>query len=691
MNNEEKRFTVLCHVNNAFRHLYRDVPASSIEELLDVLSTRIGRQIISASFFNTYSNQYQILLEPDFSILQSNVELLVETEDDSRPATNQAQVIVDDQQRRSPLPHTSRAQQPAQQKRSEVVVEDTLSDGKASTQPSAQYSPTRLTMKARVVEFLRTSLLPLYKKQLLTRDEIILTCSSICQEFMLRRGLSETDLQTVTRLPLSELDEDLLLKLVDAYTVDVSGGDDQSTYRQTVSESGGGGSSRKFGSQRPQLQQRNDFYSSANDEHQQHARRVEERQRSPAVGLNSPPTPSGNNITLEGNLFRQPSVDYYSVPQRSSGGQPISNAEETQAPPSTLFTSVSYSISGSFPLPPNSTNRVGDHPLRCTLASASIVDPDSDIIVTGTVHTKTAVSLVWWLSYGPHRTVLNLDNLYSTRSAVTFQISDSSFILAFRCGVLLPGYEYHVHLTVTANNGVSVGAQCSFGVPPSIGGQLLDEGEKLGLVSQQQRTTMGSTSHYTQHTTHGYYGDGEAGGGSMSPTRRHVDFDEHTKHQDTQTNVNPLQPNPIRAYYNVNPNMTSTTAPTSKGLPEMSVDPSITTTPPTTTMMGGARKEMGATFQEELRRFILEQIQPLYFLSSNPSITEEEFRLVTKNVAATFWFSKPPEAPLDDAMKRSIVQCVKAEIGKNRVELESHHAHHNPEGTSRYYDDQHRR
>ena len=81
--------------------------------------------------------------------------------------------------------------------------------------------------------------------------------------------------------------------------------------------------------------------------------------------------------------------------------------------------------------------------------------------------------------------------------------------------------------------------------------------------------------------------------------------------------------------------------------------------PPPPNLSPQLRGEQRSNYHEALKEFLETQVQPLYFLSANPSISEEQFKVVVKDVARTFWFSYPPEQSLTEDIKRTIVQKVK--------------------------------
>ena len=72
-------------------------------------------------------------------------------------------------------------------------------------------------------------------------------------------------------------------------------------------------------------------------------------------------------------------------------------------------------------------------------------------------------------------------------------------------------------------------------------------------------------------------------------------------------------------------------------------------------------------YHEALRDFFQSQVEPLYFLSPNPSMTEDQFRHIVKDVAKRYWLRYPPETKLGDEIKKEIVLDVKAEISRART------------------------
>ena len=72
------------------------------------------------------------------------------------------------------------------------------------------------------------------------------------------------------------------------------------------------------------------------------------------------------------------------------------------------------------------------------------------------------------------------------------------------------------------------------------------------------------------------------------------------------------------------------------------------------------------TFQEQLRDFFVHQVEPLYFLSANPSLSEQSFKHAVRGVSKAYWFSQPSDATVTDDLKRAIVRDVKIAVAKAR-------------------------
>eukprot|EP00759_Apiculatamorpha_spiralis_P039026 PhF_6_TR37907/c0_g1_i2/m.56632 len=147
-----------------------------------------------------------------------------------------------------------------------------------------------------------------------------------------------------------------------------------------------------------------------------------------------------------------------------------------------LFTSVSYAVGGEFPI----TSKYNyQQDLRVTLASPNNADSNVDINVMGSISCAEPVTLRWTLGYGPQRTVLNLDKLYTGGFVTTYQLNDTAIFLCLRPGSLVCGWEYHVHLTATTMNGVSGSAMVTFALPMPTGRK--SSNPNLGLQSPRNR------------------------------------------------------------------------------------------------------------------------------------------------------------------------------------------------------------
>lgn len=310
------------------------------------------------------------------------------------------------------------------------------------------------------------------------------------------------------------------------------------------------------------------------------------------------------------------------------------------APSSSLFSSVSYTVAGTFPAAPPGV-APSDAALRVTLAPPIVADSEQDVVLVGSVQSRSSVALCWWLSYGPQRIVLNLDKMYASHLVTTFQVSENSFILTFRKGSLVPQWEYFVHLSVTSADGATAAAQASFLVPstnaqlPAIGSQAVTNEKVFGNSGPQLgKTTLSGSSPARRHLD-GYSGDGELG-----PLR------ETSAERSPAADAPQQEPSPVRSL------VPQKTAPMQ--LMAAHGDASSGGAPPVT------------TYQEQLKYFFVNQVEPLYYLSANPVLTENEFKSAIKEVARDFWFRYTDAHALTDDIKRDIVREVKTRLAYYR-------------------------
>lgn len=422
---------------------------------------------------------------------------------------------------------------------------------KTPQMPVAQVDRT-ISLKARVIQVLREYFLPYYTSGQMTKEQIVAGCSSVSSQFMRNMGLSEFEQQSDHR-ELTEREQASIHELVIEYV----------------------------------------SLSRPSDTRSQSRLRHSEREQ---ASIFQP-------VTDYVPLSRPSDTRLQTPPASLSPGREVSSDR-------VLFTSVSYAMGGEFPRLPRHIQQQGPH---VTLASPNNPDPKVDINVMGSVRWGEIVTLHWTLAYGPQRSVLNLDSLYTGSLATTYQLNETSLFLCLRPGSLVCGWEYYVHLTATDMNGMSGYAMVTFVLPtssrsvPPRQGHFADAG-----VGMDQGLTPGR--------------------GVMGPSSNNF---ETPSLKDPKTSL-PSQA--LKARKDNGPLPLEAAPPLAE--PTLGMSP---------------RK----TYHESLKEFIETQVQPLYSLSSNPSISEEHFRVVVKDVARTFWFSHPPDQILTEDIKRSIVKDVK--------------------------------
>jgi hypothetical protein len=282
-----------------------------------------------------------------------------------------------------------------------------------------------------------------------------------------------------------------------------------------------------------------------------------------------------------------------------------------------------------------------------SLTSPNLASAQHDVIIIGTIQCKSQVTLTWWLAYGPKRHVIDMDNLYMHKCVSTYQVSPNGFILTIRGGALVEGWDYFVHLTVSADLlGTQAVAQTSFHLPSMF--RKVTALEHFAREHHQTSIMNGFTM--------GYYGDEEFGALSPEPA--------------AATRAFPATPPP------------PSSGDSASGVTRHSPSSDTTTTNPTAVASGAWRNRatppaqpmrgyLGMTFQEQLRAFFLEQIEPLYFVCENPNLSHTEFKAVVKDVARRHWTSKPPDGVLDDAQRRQIVLMIKKALMRHRLETEA--------------------
>jgi hypothetical protein len=405
--------------------------------------------------------------------------------------------------------------------------------------------------------------------------------------------------------------------------------------------------------------------------------------------FDSPPPPPGGYAV---NPARFAAADYRAGSAYSAGDAPVPAA-------GVGVVSVSYTVAGTFPDPPERAPpvaAVGDD-LRAALSPPAIVSGDDDIVITVALHAPSAVTLCWWLAYGPSNIVLNLDKLYSNGLVTTFQISENAVVLTVKGGTLVPGWEYAVHVDVNEIATARVtGAQIQFtvpstqtGLPPGSrvtnnGGMLAPPGIGSATDFNARRDDylkakkMGGTNGWFGL---GYTADAEPGPlrNDDSPPRGAPSYGQVQDSRGAPSSA-PTAPGTVTSIERFGTNAAGTqagsAAPKSPAARTQN-GAAAASTPAAATIDAAAQGEAASsakqpppkssgTFQEQLRDFFVHQVEPLYYLSANPSISEQSFKAAVRGVSKQYWFSQPAATQLSEDMKRQIVKDVKVAVAMAR-------------------------
>jgi hypothetical protein len=375
--------------------------------------------------------------------------------------------------------------------------------------------------------------------------------------------------------------------------------------------------------------------------------------------------------------------------------------------------SVTYTVAGTFPGPPDAA-LAATRDIRTALSPPAIVNSDDDIVITAALHAPRPVTLCWWLAYGPTCIVLNLDKLYANGMVTTFQVAENAVVLTIRGGSLVPGWSYAVHLDVTdAQTKQTASAQTTFEVPTSDYLQMTSPGAHLvgsgtggpsaivppgigsatDLAARREEYLRAKRSGQSVYGPGwlglGYVGDGELGSlKEPSPDRRGGQVLDVGSGASTSagkpapgtvtsiSRVNRASSPTKKATSSVGAVATSNAgspppASSSTAVPLSPAGPSGAAASPTVGGGGSSTAAPQGTFQEQLRDFFLHQVEPLYYLSANPSLSEQAFKAAVRGVSKTYWFSQPSSATLTDDLKRTIVRDVKLAIANARDQYES--------------------
>jgi len=456
------------------------------------------------------------------------------------------------------------------------------------------------TLRARIVEYLRSLLLPMYRcdPPLITKDDIVVLCSSVMYDYMIAHGLTEEDLDEDHPLSLPEGAQRELRALVGRHVK---------------------------------------LPTTTNDSHSQEikvGRTTPKVAATPVVVtpvMETPRTPVVEEKPSNGALVRTWS--------KGSGGRHHNAQHEDDDgggggiqhhPPShvSLIESVQYVSAGRFPDKP-SQSAAADHfgGLEVTLSPPTQPSPDHDTFLVGRVQSRHTVRMTWWIAVGAQRRVIDADSLHRNGSITTFQVSDEGCLLIVRKGTLVSSQQYHVHVTVGGELTRTIAsAQVSFTVH-----------RKGSLTDTKLLVESGVTASHSSHSA-GYYGDVESGTW-FTGMRLHNQTTTPGTTTDSEADV-------IRSL----PATATTAARLAAG-----------------TQLLAMKHPLGLTFQEQLRLFFLQSVEPLFELCQNPTLSRDEFRDLVKTVAAKWWNSRPATELLDEATCGAILKDVKELVLQCRV------------------------
>ena len=689
---ERRTFIVLCHINGGSeRRLIRHVMASSVEDIADALHAEFRRPCTgSILYFNNASMAYLPLTSRDWDKLPKCLELQVEfSEDNIRDWTQQGaetagqkssqpqawkQFTTGDGSRSSSATISPTAGAgPAAAAQMHRFGDDTGATGSLADDDSSHES---IPLKAKIVKHLRNLLLPLFNDGQISREEIIVICSAVTYDYAasLVDSVENVDdvMSAVSQTPLSSELKRALALLLEKYVAETIGpfateaGERQSEGGGTTTNS----NNRVVAIDKKKLERaKENLLHEAVPESEKSKRTKLYESKDGALkgyyaslaqnnhlGGNGHESFGGSPVTSSRGgpqKFRNDRQEYYDDPfqqqtrtpnsasrrpwssRASADSRDVRSQQQQQDPLPSIFNAVHYTVAGRFPTSSGGNSSGGG--LEVSLTSPNLISSDHDVVIIGRIQSKSPVTLTWWLAYGPNRHVLNMDDLYLHRCVSTYQVSPNGFILTIRNGSLVAGWDYYVYLSVSSDLlGTQSSAQASFHLPSQF--RKLTALEAYATQQHNQTSAMNAF-------TSGYYGDEEFG--ALSPDQ-----------QQQQRAEAPGIPAAIGAPPGTDGSVTAASPPpaSSAWRHRQSPQPQVQKT------------YLGMTFQEQLRAFFIEQIEPLYFLCENPNLTNAEFKSIVKDVARKFWFSKPADANLDDSVRRDIILLVKTAVTKRRMD-----------------------
>ena len=758
---EDRTFNILAHVSDVHHDvnggdgtapperdlLESNVTTHHIDGILAELERRGSGsfRVVSASFFNPFSQTYQPLHASDFPQLPKQLELALTVEWRNGIPSRHPSAMNSDAGRRPKGPSGGSTHHHPNGDGEVFPFEG--SGEVAAGDPRRAGNPATQSLRRHIIAAAREALLPRLEAGKITEDVLLDVCADVVRRYAQDRSLAPAVLRTVVEtLPPRDLDGVKLLALELAFdhpklqraaptrprartpttigqlavsqrapilrtherAVLRRGGPppDLTRMQASADSSGHGGVARhargKDGPTRPHADRHAGYFRQEPD-----FRVSPSRERassgSPSRRLHSGGTTSPSRRSRAGHASAGDRSWFHrnGVEPSDAGGGAMDEADDGSG---SLFQSVTYTVAGTFPeLPPATALQIGDGQLRVSLTAPATVTSSSEIVVLGNVTSpRSLVGLCWWLAYGPQRIVLNLDRMYAGHMCTTYQVSDTTFVLSFRAGALVPAWDYHVHLTVTAlSSGLVQHAQASFYLPPpGATGGLPGIGSAIDPLLSGPHTDEAYRSAYLMAKRSGrwvglaYAADEERGPLSQKVEAAGNDAETSGSPQavtGSQQGANAPQSKvgggkgaPVSvATASTMTSPTKPPVPTTGGKPPPPASTPAPATPLTTatstaatgaavTAAGGASSAAGSsgssgTYQQQLRDFFVNQIEPLYFLSANPMLSEDAFKDLVKHVAARYWLLKSAEEPLTEDIKRRIVADVKTAISAARA------------------------
>ncbi|CUF76166.1 Hypothetical protein, putative [Bodo saltans] len=347
-------------------------------------------------------------------------------------------------------------------------------------------------------------------------------------------------------------------------------------------------------------------------------------------------------------------------PNGAAGSVKSGAASSAGGGQTSTFQQVRYSVCGPFPPPLFNTADEQQAPtIRVSLsAPSSSILPDEDILITAHVMARTVTSLTWWLGYGPNRITLNMDDMYRRGSVTTFQVSETGLLLTIRRGTLVPGWQYHVYLSASSEiTGVTAADQTTFVLNKS----ATQAGMVVAAASRTAGALLNGVTSVRQLHLRGYDGDEDREGDG--PAARNLMLLTPTAKSAAQqqaggaSNLSNADPAHLAATggggggaadFHNHVSLSSADVQRQQGIASTSGNP------------------MGMTFQEQLKQFFVNEMQPLYRLCNRPNIRQQDFNEMLQQIAQSYWYSKSPDATFDIGLQREIVERVKNAVISHR-------------------------